>query len=103
MSVSVSVAVNKRKPDGGDSTTWFKCSVWGTQAETIDRLVQQGALRKGSEVFVSGSLEAREYQDRNGQTRQSLDVFVNTLQLTGSREANDNPNAGTEPKDGVPF
>jgi single-strand DNA-binding protein len=54
-------------------------------AESLDRLAQSGYLAKGKQVYVDGRLEAREYQDQQGQTRTSLDVTANELQLLGSR------------------
>ena len=52
---------------------------------SLDRLAQNGYLAKGKQVYVDGRLEAREYQDQQGQTRTSLDVTANELQLLGSR------------------
>ena len=59
-------------------------TAWGGLAETLDRLAQSGYLTKGKQVYVDGRLEAREYQDQQGQTRTSLDVTANELQLLGS-------------------
>ncbi len=43
-------------------------------------------LKKGQQVFVQGDLLPREYTTRDGQTRTSLDVTVNTFQFLGSKQ-----------------
>ncbi len=89
LNVQFSMAVSRRFRDQGgqqqESTTWFRVTAWGRLAETLVNLSQSGALAKGKQVYVDGRLEAREYQDQNGQTRTSLDVTANELQLLGSR------------------
>ena len=89
MNVQFTMAVNRPFRDQAgqqqDRTTWFRVTAWGKLAETMDSLTQNGYLTKGKQVFVEGRLEAREYQDQQGQTRTSLDVNANEIQLLGSR------------------
>lgn len=58
-----------------------------------DRLAEIAAqyLRKGSPVYVEGSLRTRKWQDQNGNDRYSTEVRGQTLQLLGGR-----PGAGGE-------
>ena len=89
MNVRFSVATNRRFTDQSgqqqERTSWFRVTAWGKLAETLDRLAQAGALSKGKQVFVEGRLDANEWQDQQGQTRTSLDVFANEVLLLGSR------------------
>lgn len=89
MNVQFTVAVNHRGRDASgnpvDKTNWFRVTAWGNQAETLDRLAQQGWLTKGRQVFVAGRFEAREYQDNTGATRTSLDITANEVSLVGGR------------------
>jgi single-strand DNA-binding protein len=89
MNVTFTMAVGWRFNDQSgqqqERTNWYRVTAWGKLAETVDRLAQNGYLTKGKQVYVDGRLEAREYQDQQGQTRTSLDVTANTLQLLGSR------------------
>lgn len=41
------------------STNWFRCSVWGKRAETLN-----GKLLKGVRVFATGELSIGEYQGK---------------------------------------
>ena len=94
------VAVNSKR-GGEERTTWFSVTAWGQLAETLTDLAQRGALAKGSQVFVSGRIESREYQDRNGVTRTSLDVNASEVQLVGGRPVNGGPLPGDEEPGGV--
>jgi single-strand DNA-binding protein len=104
MNVQFTMAVSRRFTDQSgqqqERTTWFRVTGWGRLAETLDSLTQSGYLAKGKQVFVLGTLEAREYQDQQGQTRTSLDVRAEEVQLLGSR-ADTGPLAGTGPGAGV--
>ena len=89
MNVRFTMAVSRRFNDQSgqqqERTTWFSVTAWGKLAETADRLAQSGYLTKGKQVYIDGRIESREYQDQQGQTRTSLDVTANELQLLGSR------------------
>lgn len=89
MNVQFSLAVSRRYTDANgqqqEQTNWFRVTGWGRLAETLDKLTQSGALTKGKQVYVEGRLDAREYQDQQGQNRTSLDVTATELQLLGGR------------------
>lgn len=89
MYINFSVAVNDRPrrnqaADAGtggaqpvEQTTWFRVTAFGRQAEIVKEYV-----RKGTSVFVSGDLTAREYPDpKTGQQRTSLDITMQDMQL----------------------
>src|SRR5215210_4957288 len=89
MNVQFTMAVSRRWNDQAgqqqERTTWFRVTAWTRLAETLDSLTQSGALVKGRQVYVLGSLESREYQDQQGQTKTSLDVRADEVQLLGAR------------------
>jgi single-strand DNA-binding protein len=97
MNVSFSVAVSRRWNDQSgqqqERTTWFRVTAWSRLAETLDRLTQSGALVKGKQVFVLGGIELSEYQNQQGETRQSLEVRADEVQLVGSRGDNESGGA----------
>jgi single-strand DNA-binding protein len=79
-----SVATTERRKDKSgeshDHTTWFRVTFWRNKAEVANQY-----LRKGSQVYIEGILSQREWQDRDGNTRQSLEVQGSDLQFIGSR------------------
>ena len=89
MNINLNVAVSHRFRDASgqqqERTNWFRVTAWGTLAETLDRLAQQGWLAKGRQVFVAGRFEARDYTGNDGQQRTSLDITANEVSLVGNR------------------
>ena len=73
-------AVNHRQGQT-ESTTWYSVTAWGSTAKGLTTLAQRGLLAKGARVVVVGTLTSREYTDRNGQQRTSLDVNANSVEL----------------------
>lgn len=80
---SVATSEKKRGKGGAEDkeeTTWFRITLWRNLAETASKY-----LKKGSPVYIEGRLAAREWQDREGVTRTSLEVTATELHLMGSR------------------
>lgn len=77
--VSFSVAV---KSGFGDKavTTWVRCTMFGKRGESV-----LPYLNKGQLVGVSGEFSAREWDDKEGQKRTSIEVRVNDLTLLGGK------------------
>jgi len=77
---SFTLATNKRKKgkDGnwGEETTWHDVICWGKTAEFMAEYAKKGRL-----VFVEGELQRRNWEDRNGQKRVSVEVVAWNLQL----------------------
>lgn len=72
---SFSVAVNRVYKDSSgenkESVSFFDCTAWGRQAETIAQYV-----KKGSGILVSGRLEQRSWEDKEGQKRSRVEIVV---------------------------
>ena len=77
--VSFSVGVKSGFGDKA-TTTWAKCAMFGKRGESVAPYLKKGAL-----VGISGEVNNREYQDKEGQKRYSLDVRVNDLTLLGGK------------------
>ena len=82
-----SMAVNTRRGDG-EVTNWYRVTAFGKLAESLDKLAQMGGMAKGRQVYVQGRLEAREYTDKNGVLRTSLDVTAQEVVAVGPRGEN---------------
>src|SRR5215216_2265540 len=102
MNIQFTMATNHRWTDANgqpqENTTWFRVTAWGQLADSLNKLAEQGALTKGRSVFVSGRLQAREYTDRNGVSRTSLDVTANEVRLLGARGEEGEAGFGGEPR-----
>jgi single-strand DNA-binding protein len=84
------VAVNTRRKDPStgewtDKPNFFDVTVWGAQGENCAQYLQ-----KGRPVAVDGRLEWREWQDKEGNKRQSVDIIADSVQFLGSRDGGEN-------------
>lgn len=66
------------------TTSWIKFNMWGKKGEGVFPY-----LKDKTQVAVSGELANREYTDKDGQKRYSLEVRVNDLTLVGGKQENE--------------
>jgi single-strand DNA-binding protein len=93
------VAVNSRRKDGQtgnwvDKPNYFDVTVWGAQGENCANY-----LSKGRPVAVEGRLDWREWEDKDGNKRQSVEIIANSVQFLGSRDGGGNGNGFTPQSD----
>lgn len=62
-------------------TTWLRCTLFGNRGASL-----MPHLVKGTLVGITGEFSAREYTDKEGQKRQSLEVRVSDVSLLGSKK-----------------
>ena len=78
------IATNDRRPDGNggwqDATEWHSVVCFGKQADLAKQY-----LTKGREVFIEGSLRTRQWQDQQGQKRQSTEIVARDIRFVGGR------------------
>ena len=95
--VSFSLAVDRaRTKDGEPTADFFNCTIWRQPAEFVRDYAKKGRL-----VYVSGRLEARQYQTRNGEKGTSLEVNCSLVQMLETKSAveaatNRAPSAATQ-------
>ena len=97
---SLRIATNTRRKDQSgnwvDKPNYFDVTVWGAQGENCTQYLQ-----KGRPVAVDGRLEWREWEDKDGKKRQSVDIIANSVQFLGSRDGAENGGRFT-PQSDVP-
>lgn len=74
---SFGLAVNRRYQVNGewqDQTSYFNIVAWGQLGENV-----ASSLTKGMRVVVSGRLEQREYQNREGEKRTSIEINADEI------------------------
>ena len=78
----VSFSVGVKSGYGEKSTTtWARCAMFGKRAESVSQYLTKGQL-----VGISGEVTLREWNDKEGQKRSSLEVRVNDLTLLGKKD-----------------
>lgn len=73
-----SIAVNRRytTANGERETDFFNVTAWRGLAETVARY-----CKKGNKVAVSGAIQIRQYEDRDGQKRTGVDVIADEVEF----------------------
>jgi single-strand DNA-binding protein len=63
-----------------------------------DRLAEIAGeyLRKGSQVYVEGSIRTRKYTDKDGVEKYATEIRADTMQMLGKREGMGSPSGGDE-------
>ena len=63
-----------------EATEWHNLVFIGRQAEIAGQY-----LRKGSQIYVEGSIRTRKWQDKEGNDRYTTEVRVGNMQMLGGR------------------
>ncbi|CAB1370767.1 single-stranded DNA-binding protein [Denitratisoma oestradiolicum] len=64
-----------------EATEWHRVVFFGKLAEIAGQY-----LKKGSQVYVEGSLRTRKWQDKDGQDRYTTEIRADAMQMLGRRE-----------------
>ena len=97
-----------------ENTEWHDVVVWRGLAEVAEKF-----LKKGTKIYVEGRLKKRSWQDREGNTRYSVEITGDEMTILSRPEAQDKPKTpytvenktenskiddlGTDPNDSLPF
>lgn len=71
---------DKQTGENQERTEWHRIVFFNRLAEIAGEY-----LRKGSQVYIEGSLRTRKWQDQSGQDRYSTEVVASEMQMLGSR------------------
>ncbi len=74
-----------------EATEWHRVSYFGRQAEVCGQY-----LKKGSQIYVEGSIRTRKYQDKDGVEKYATEIRGDRMQMLGSRQGmgSDGPREG---------
>ena len=83
---------DKASGEEREATEWHRVSFNGRLAEIVEQY-----LRKGSQVYVEGSLRTRKWTDQAGVEKYSTDIRADNMQMLGGR-----PEGGDAPRQAAP-
>jgi len=73
---------DKQTGEQQERTEWHRVALFGRLGEIASEY-----LRKGSQVYIEGSLRTRKWQDKQGNERYSTEIIGNEMQMLGGRGA----------------
>jgi single-strand DNA-binding protein len=77
---------DKQTGENQERTEWHRVVFFNRLAEIAGEY-----LRKGSQVYVEGSLRTRKWQGQDGQDRYTTEVVANEMQMLGARGGDSAP------------
>ncbi|MGM8897363.1 MULTISPECIES: single-stranded DNA-binding protein [unclassified Psychrobacter] len=87
---------DKQSGEKREATEWHRIALFNRLGEIAAQY-----LRKGSKVYIEGSLRTRKYQDQNGQDRYITEIRAEQMQmLDGASGGQDNNNFGGQNQGG---
>lgn len=83
---SLAVSRTWRGQDGQqqEQTSFINCVAWGKVGEIIEQYTS-----KGTPLLVSGRLDQRSYEDKDGNKRQAVEVVVEDFNFIGGGRGDD--------------
>ncbi len=100
---SLRIASNTRRKDPSsgewvDKPNYFDVTIWGRQGENAAQY-----LSKGRPVAIDGRLEWREFQDKDGNNRQAIEIVADNTEFIGGRdEGQGGGGGGFAPRSDIP-
>ncbi len=74
-----------------ERTEWHNIVMWGRNAEVAEKYI-----RKGSRLYIEGRLRTRNYEDKNKIKRYITEIIVESFEMLGGGQRNENPQASQQ-------
>lgn len=81
---SFTVAVNRQYSKGEQQTDFIPCVAWRNNADFITKY-----FAKGQMIAIKGSLQQRNYKDKNGNNRTAYEVVVESAEFCGDKKSDE--------------
>lgn len=92
---NISVAVNR--PFAKDEVDYIDCVFWEQRAEFVSNY-----FTKGREILVRGSLQSRDYEDKDGNQRRAWEIKADDAEFCGSKNESEEEPKQKPKKSGKP-
>ena len=87
---------DKNTGEKKEQTEWHKIVAWGRLGEICGEY-----LKKGSQVYIEGSLQTRSWEDKEGVKKYTTEIKAYEMKMLGSKGERQAP-GGTDPGDPAP-
>lgn len=71
----------RKDANGQNQTDWLDVVAWDKTADFVSR-----HFSKGSMIAVTGRLQSRNYQDKNGNNRTAIEIVANQVSFCGEKQ-----------------
>lgn len=99
-SLATSESYKDKNGNRVDQTEWHNIVMWRALAETAEKM-----LKKGTQVYIEGKIQTRQWNDKDGNKRNTTEIVAESFVILqrrdqnqqGSNEGNDNSGSGDVP------
>ncbi|MEM6782650.1 MAG: single-stranded DNA-binding protein [Bacteroidota bacterium] len=88
-SLATSETYKDSNGDMVEKTEWHRIVTWARLAEICGEY-----LKKGRQVYIEGSLQTRQWEDKDGNTKYTTEIKAREMQMLGSRDGGDMGGSG---------
>jgi len=86
--VGLSIGVTEKWKDKNtgeqkEKTEWVRCQIFNEGLAGV----AEKYLKKGSKVYISGSMQTRKWQDKDGSDRYTTEIVADRMQMLGGKDA----------------
>jgi single-strand DNA-binding protein len=81
-SLATSRAYKDKQGELKEETEWHNIVAWGKTGEICAQY-----LKKGGQAYVEGRIQTRQWEDKTGNKRTSVDIVADNVQILGRRES----------------
>lgn len=96
-SFTVAVERSYAKPGEERQTDFINVVAWRGTADNIARFFQKGQM-----IAIQGSIQTRNYEDKNGNKRQAVEVVADSFSFCGSKSETTPANSFAQPQVAAP-
>ena len=82
---SFSVACSEKRGDN-ETTEWVNAIAWEKLADICGQYLQKGSL-----VYISGRMQTRKWEDKDGGTRYTTEIVVRDMKMLGGKGESGKP------------
>src|SRR5699024_4907459 len=82
LSIATSERYKDKQGEWKENTEWHRVVAWGRLAE-----ICQEYLKKGSQVYIEGPIQTRQWEDKEGQTRYTTEIKALTMTMLDSKSS----------------
>ena len=92
-SLATSESYTNRNGDKVTTTEWHNIVVWRGLAKVVEQYV-----KKGDKLYIEGRIRTRNWDDKDGNKRSTVEIYVDNMEMLGARNQESFQNqAGTAP------
>jgi single-strand DNA-binding protein len=78
VSFSLATTESFKNKDGSQHTEWHNIVLWRKSAEIAEKW-----LKKGSQIYLEGSIRMRQWEDKDGNKRYTTEIFGDNFTMLG--------------------